>query len=84
MRLERGFIIRQQIDLCRAEPLLSLRRIKSFAFARLASPRREFSARRDSTWLRVTKVYSTQERETKNSISYKNVITWITKMKSGT
>ena len=48
------------IDLCRAEPrwyTLSLRRIKSFVFARLASPRREFSARLDSTWLRVTNVY---------------------------
>ena len=49
------------IDLCHSAAMLSPRRIKSFVFARLASPRRKFSARLavqkqsflfswDSTW----------------------------------
>ena len=54
--------------------MLSLRRIKSFVFARLASPRREFTARLAVqnqsflfSWRRVTKVH---RRNFKDSLSY--------------
>ena len=57
------------VDFCHSAAMLSLRRIKSFVFARLASPRREFSARlavqkqsfyspKNQHGRRVTKVYS--------------------------
>ena len=56
------------IDLCHSAAMLSLRRIKSFVFARLAShwirvwarvavKKQSFLLSWDSTWSRVTKVY---------------------------